>query len=579
MNKKLLTLLIALIAISFASAQVSVNSHLSYKDKAGFCIPQLATYIEMPPNTGFLTYYQNKDKSLTNLKEQYVVTFLDTTSMDKPYTNYVSFELRNGKKKEYLELYLQRKSDAKTKEEIAHSKDFVEFLEPILTKYGNTNSYIGEIKNTRVALHSIEKEGYNYLFAYRSDISPEGETKAKSMIKSISRKELPEDIRFYNNRIKLKELDKNIENTKAQIQFKELKDLKGRTKEKTLFELDEVGLSLEMPSGTTYSLQGTDYEVNSNRIRVLAESVDPGRRMSMIWLNHRDILFNVRTFYESEIPDWFNDMLLNSSYKQNKALKVNIDGHTLPAVTNSGNDNGYINTLNIYYQYDSKLVLLNFNDITLKNAAQIDQVIASMKLKLPKKISTLKNAALSKLLHLTNLKDIAINKNFEVIAPKLSENYTTITLNDLRVDFGIWGQKKEIQHRMNFGDYKSISSTTINTNLKNSSDSYSITNYNTEQSMSVFVEKVEHEDQTSIEEDLVSLAHSYSAYKYMKTVEASLVECNGFNWSVFISQSNGTYSAQVKCYIGDYRFSIFLMGKDLESIKQQIGIIDTFIRY
>lgn len=575
--RKISFVLIFLLSLSISiHAQLTENSHLSYKTKSNFCLPQFEIAVEMPANTGFLAKYKIKEKSLLNLKNDHVVSFLDTTTIGLDYNNYISFRFAHNDKYEYLELYIQQKQEKQTRAQLSQVAGFIDYIAPITTKLGKTVGYEIDRGGSQVALQYIEKGNYRFLFAYSANISTESETKVVDMIKSTFKRELPKDILFYNNRQGLKDLEKEIETTKAPITFNKVKEYKGRTEKETTFGVEEAGLSIVMPAETSYSLKGTSLDKTNNKIELKAEAIDPSERMNMMIMNHRDALFSIRIFYESEIQDWFYNMLMNPSYKLNEKLEVNIGGHNLPAVINRGDDKSYINTLNIYYQYDKKLVLLNFQDISQENITLIDKIIASIKLQLPEEKGSKEKKNLLETLKLSAPTEIQLDKDYNIVAPKPLDDIVTLNIPELHLTLGIWEKINQLKTRNNFEDLAGLKSTTIPNLPKTTGDSYTITNYEADNGMTIYIERIAKEDRILPETELKASIRSYLAFKDMKIVNACIKENKNTQWIIFVSHGYGQYSAQIKTYIGGYRLSIFLYDQNLDSLHKRIGIIDTF---
>lgn len=557
------------------------HDYFSYTDKYEFNLPQFDFSIPLPANASFRTPLRSGKNVFLEIGEQtnyyfdlgylrtrpnFLFEFILPDNMNT--SSLIMTILPNPHKYSYEEYHKalippSLKSEAIPSLKTKIGNTFSRRILPTDTIFNNGTAY--EIFDY---VHFIHVDDYLFVFSISSLSDAKDIKRYENIIKKATRKNLSHDRIKYETRVKNNYFDKK-EKEEITEEKKKLTDIEGQLNKPTTFCWEQIGFNIKIPTNWHYEVNGRKLNwISDNTADVSVEGTDMHDHTMMFnWFKSEEQSMLIRFFFdETDLDKLVETQTKTVNYS--KAAKLSIDGKSVPVVMHGSEEVG---TLEIYFKENNISYWISIYNITKENILSLDEMLSSIKINKAEKGNE-PYTPVSNIFKMKDLSPIELNPPINLPETDLSEAEEYI-INPLDMKLYLSGNKEDIMYSKGSKHLK-LDGNEINELPDNDTDkrlsvffikdiyapSYSISKYST---------------YIPVEKYIKDMKRTWKNYKNQKIIHASVMNIDGRDWGIFMSESSGIYMGIIICYFDKYQLMITYRANSEEEVKEKISVINT----
>ncbi|MBB4037180.1 hypothetical protein GGR21_003095 [Dysgonomonas hofstadii] len=568
---KRVSMIAALLFCIIVSTQAQVKySFISMKEKYTLNLPQFDMSIPLPAKAGFRTPQISDKKVMFEIDTETVYCFDLDKIGEEEGAGLFSFSVPDCNEY-YLYMEISRLPIAsfyKKKRELALQSGIKQL--PALKTKLNKETY--SISENSIDYHYIHHEDFLFSFYMKTEAPEKIKKQYQNIIRNIQSKDLRNQLRKYEDRIKYGYFDKKKDTYDPEL-YKFLVWEGVREKQST-YTWDVFDIQATIPAGWNYRVNGRQMRESGDEsgIRIVMDSLDLyDNPMMMTWFRSDSLTFTIRSYTKASnvnMEDMIKHMASMVSYSVQKT--INIDGIAMP-VTLYGTEE--MATIDTYYEANGITHWLSFGGVTAQTMPLADRILSSIKIDQPQ----LKDRASGNVCNtlggcfgMKKAKPVQLDVPLEI--PYIDESKTMLCmLPNVKMKLRILGPDNQWYCSVG-SDRVEMKDGVVEAVPVNNSDKRLTIYSMSPEGVYYNISKLQDSpmDRKTYTENF---KRGFSSYKMITVLHASVTSVNGKPWSICIYKQNDQYMGMFVAANSEYEMHIAATGTSYEEIVGKAGYI------
>lgn len=532
--------------IGIGCLQARSPQFISMKTRCEFNLPQFDICLPLPPNTGFEVPRMMGDEIMFEIDEQTYYCFPLSYLENEKARAFRFAPTKDYKQSLILNImpFEEEFTYEKVMQEERKNSYFVNEIPALHSKLGKSVSYLMQ-DDGYYNVYTYYYKGYIFVFRYSTMCAKEKQLEFNNLIKGIKPKNLYKEREKYENRVKYGYYDTESKKYADPTPDNLFQRLKGDINEATIFSIPKLDVSIEIPEGFRYEVDGRRIEATANKAIVELSEVDLVEQnlfFGMFLSDNFSVTYNVSTYKSG--AKYIQQLKNMSAYaKQAKTVINGIEFQLLVYGTEE------LANVQAYAEVGEREYSIMIAGITIDNIEKAEKLLLSYNIDVDSKgkKETKKNP-ISSLIKMKKMKDVELDE-VNLGEPNLENTFfCDITGVGLRLYY-VGERKNYVTHIES--PTKPIPANKKVADLPEDGQALGIFSMDGSQFTSSTIRKSD-KKVSSIAEMIKSMKQGWAAYPAYKVLTASVVSSNGLDWGMFAYETEGRYLAMFITYINGY---------------------------
>jgi len=568
---KRVIMIAALLFCIIVSTQAQVKySFISMKEKYTFDLPQFNLSIPLPAKAGFRTPQISDKKIMFEIDTETVYCFDIDKIEEEEGAGLFSFSVPDCEEYYlYMEICkLPIASFYKKKRELALQSG-IKQLPALKTKLSKETYSISE---NSIDYHYIHHEDFLFSFYMKTEAPEKIKKQYQNIIRNIQSKDLRNELRKYEDRIKYGYFDKKKDTYDSELY--KFSVWEGQRERQTTYTWDVFDIQATIPAGWKYRVNGRQVQESDDEsgIRIVMDSLDLyDNPMMMTWFTSDSLTFTIRSYTKASnvsMEDMIKQMSSMVSYSVEK--KINIDGITMP-VTFYGTEE--LATIDTYYEANGITHWLSFNGITVQTMPLADRILSSIKIDQPQlKGRVPENICntLSQCFEMKNITPVQLDAPLKI--PHIDESKTMVCLlPNVNMKLRILGQGNQWYCSVG-SDRVEMKDGVVEAVPVNNSDKRLTIYSMSPEGVYYNISRLQ-DSSMDMKTYTENFKRGFGSYKMITVLHASVTSVGGRPWSICIYKQNDQYMGMFVAVDSEYEMHIAATGTSYEEVVEKAGYI------